>query len=275
MEEDALLGIGVFARRARLSQKALRLYDRQGLLPPDRVDPATGYRYYRESRLGDARLIVRLRGLDMPLAQVGAVLAAPAAEAARLVAAYWDGVERRVAAQRELAAHLRIHLLGDEGTTDGMYEIGTREVARQLVLVEQRHITPEELPDWIPAALGRLAPVAEGHGGFYGDPFVVYHGEVNEDGDGPVELCVPVDPAREGALPAAHRVEPARVEAYARITKAQTAYPQILSAYDAVYAWANARGRAPAGSPREVYFADWSAVGAADPACDIALPLAD
>ncbi len=169
MEEEALLSIGVFARRARLSPKALRLYDRHGLLPPDHVDPVTGYRYYRQDRLAAARLIVRLRGLDMPLADVGAVLAAPAPEAARLVAAYWDGVERRHAAQRELAAHLRIHLLGDEGILD-MYEIQQREVPEQLVLTEQRHITPEELPHWIPAALGRLLPVAQAHGGVFGPP---------------------------------------------------------------------------------------------------------
>ncbi|MFI9237198.1 MerR family DNA-binding transcriptional regulator [Streptomyces sp. NPDC053079] len=32
-DDDPLLSIGVFARRARLSPKALRLYDRQGLFP--------------------------------------------------------------------------------------------------------------------------------------------------------------------------------------------------------------------------------------------------
>ena len=41
-----LLTIGAFAKAARLSPKALRLYDELGLLPPARVDPATGYRYY-------------------------------------------------------------------------------------------------------------------------------------------------------------------------------------------------------------------------------------
>ncbi|MER5934820.1 MerR family transcriptional regulator [Streptomyces sp. NPDC002054] len=274
MEEDALLSIGAFARRARLSQKALRLYDRQGLLPPDHVDPVTGYRYYRESRLGAARLVVRLRGLDMPLAEVGAVLAAPASEAARLVAAYWDGVERRLAAQRELAAYLRNHLLGDEGVLD-MYEIQQREVPEQLVLTEQRHITPEELPGWITAALDRLAPVAEAHGGFFGHPFVVYHGEVTEDCDGPVEVCVPVDPARAAEFPVASRIEPAHVEAYTRVTKAQVGYPQILSAYDAVYAWAEEEARTVSAAPREVYFVEWDEVAPTDPACDIAVPLAD
>ncbi|KDN85007.1 MerR family transcriptional regulator [Kitasatospora cheerisanensis] len=77
MEEERLLTTGEFARRGLLSPKALRLYDRQGLLPPDRIDPDSGYRYYRPERLATARLIVRLRGLDMPLATVAEVLALP------------------------------------------------------------------------------------------------------------------------------------------------------------------------------------------------------
>ncbi len=36
--------IGEFARRSRLSAKALRLYDELGLLPPARVDEDSGYR---------------------------------------------------------------------------------------------------------------------------------------------------------------------------------------------------------------------------------------
>jgi DNA-binding transcriptional MerR regulator len=272
VEDEALLGIGAFARRARLSPKALRLYDRQGLLPPDRVDPVTGYRYYRESRLAAARLIVRLRGLDMPLATVAEVLAAPGPQAAELVAGYWESVERRVAGQRELAAHLRIRLSGGEGSSD-MYGIEQREVPEQLVLTEQRHAGPEDLPVWIPAACDRLAEAAKAYGGVAAAPFVVYHGEVNEDSDGPVEVCVPIDAAHTGGVAHAHRVEPAHREAYTTITKAQVAYPQILSAYDAVFEWAKREGRSVVSAPREVYFADWAAVGEADPVCDIAVPV--
>src|SRR5215831_15721980 len=60
-EPGRLLGIGAFARRSRLSVKALRLYDRQGLLTPAAVDPRTGYRRYLESQLLSARLIVLMR----------------------------------------------------------------------------------------------------------------------------------------------------------------------------------------------------------------------
>ncbi|WP_344638034.1 MerR family transcriptional regulator [Kitasatospora cystarginea] len=271
MEEDALLSIGVFARRARLSQKALRLYDRQGVLPPDRVDPVTGYRYYRESRLADARLIVLLRGLDMPLAQVAELLAVPGRERAALVARYWDGIERRLAAQRELAVHLRIQLSGREGILD-MYEIQHREVPEQLVLTERRNAAPQDLPEWIPAATDRLTEAAEAYGGVVAAPFVVYHGEVNEDNDGPVEVCVPIDPSHTGALTVPGRIEPAHREVYTRITKAQVEYPQILSAYDAICAWAEREQVSLTGPGREVYFADWGSAKEADPVCDIAFP---
>jgi len=37
------ISIGEFARRSRLSLKALRLYDERGVLVPSRVDQASGY----------------------------------------------------------------------------------------------------------------------------------------------------------------------------------------------------------------------------------------
>ena len=55
---------------------------------------------------------------------------------------------------------------------------------------------------------------------------------------------------------------------------AQVEYPQILSAYDAVAQWIGSEGRTSAGSPREVYFADWDAAGPTDEVCDIAYPVA-
>ena len=40
------VGISEFARRTRLSPKALRLGDETGLLPPAQFDSDTGYRYH-------------------------------------------------------------------------------------------------------------------------------------------------------------------------------------------------------------------------------------
>ncbi|NED93967.1 MerR family transcriptional regulator [Phytoactinopolyspora alkaliphila] len=71
---DELLSIGRFSRICWLSIKALRLYDETGLLHPAYVDPVSGYRYYTADQAPAARAIAILRSLDMPLAQIKAIV---------------------------------------------------------------------------------------------------------------------------------------------------------------------------------------------------------
>jgi DNA-binding transcriptional MerR regulator len=67
--------IGALARQSGLSVSALRFYDAAGILRPARVDPQTGYRWYDAAQVGTARLIASLRRVQMPLADISAVLA--------------------------------------------------------------------------------------------------------------------------------------------------------------------------------------------------------
>ena len=76
------ISIGEFARRSRLSLKALRLYDERGVLVPSRVDQVSGYRYYDTAQLDQARLVVMLRQLQLPLAAIKELLACDPADAA-------------------------------------------------------------------------------------------------------------------------------------------------------------------------------------------------
>jgi serine/threonine protein phosphatase PrpC len=110
-----LLTIGEFARAARLSPKALRLYDELGLLRPFRVDEWSGYRYYAPSQLERARLVAWLRRLGMPLAQIGAVVESPPAAAASAVAAFLRVTEADFAERQRLAQFLITYL--SEGAT--------------------------------------------------------------------------------------------------------------------------------------------------------------
>ena len=269
---DPLLSIGVFARRSRLSMKALRLYDRRGLLVPADVDPDTGYRRYRESQLTDARLIVMLRRLNIPLTQVADIISAPAPAAADLLTSYWTAVERRVASQRELMTHIRDRLLGQDAPLP-LPDVRERDAPEQVVLSERRSVIVEELSAWIGGAMTRLTTAAGRYGGVAGSPFVVYYGEVNEDSDGPAEACVPINLVNEDSRDPIMRREPAHREAYLRLRKAQVGFPQILSAYDGVVRWVAARGLELTGSPREVYFADFRRSGPDDPVCDVEFPI--
>jgi DNA-binding transcriptional MerR regulator len=278
-----LLTIGAFAAKARLSAKALRLYDRLGLLTPAHVDEASGYRYYRDDQAERARLVALLRQLDMPLARIAEVVeAADGDQAARLLAGYWADVEARVAGQRTLAEYLRGRLSGRNSEMYGKFEVETVDVPARVVITETRHTLADELPAWIGASLGRLEAASRECGGITAAPFVVYHSEVSMESDGPAEACVPIaDEAAARAWAEAHgrawetrvRAEPAQRLAYTRITKAQVAHPQILAAFEAVEQWIAAQGLEQSGPCREVYFADWEAAGAADPACDIAFPV--
>ncbi|UNS97727.1 MerR family transcriptional regulator [Streptomyces tubbatahanensis] len=128
-----LLTIGAFAKASRLSPKALRLYDRLGLVTPARVDPFSGYRLYAPAQLERARLVAWLRRLGMPLARIQRVCelaesdrgagapgssarpGASAGAAAREVRAYWAAVEAETTARRDLATFLIDHLSGKEG----------------------------------------------------------------------------------------------------------------------------------------------------------------
>ncbi len=77
---DRLLSIGQFARASGLTAKALRHYDAAGLLAPALVDPDNGYRRYRAEQVNAARLIRRLRDLDLPVAEVRRLLDLHAAD---------------------------------------------------------------------------------------------------------------------------------------------------------------------------------------------------
>jgi serine/threonine protein phosphatase PrpC/DNA-binding transcriptional MerR regulator len=101
-----LLNIGQFAKASRLSAKALRLYDDLGLLPPAHVDPVTGYRFYALAQLERARLVLWLRQLGMPLAQIRTVCDLTPAAAATEISRFWDQVEAETASRRDLAGFL-------------------------------------------------------------------------------------------------------------------------------------------------------------------------
>jgi DNA-binding transcriptional MerR regulator len=269
---DRSMTIGEFSRRSRLSPKALRLYDRTGLLVPDDVDPANRYRRYRESQLDDARLIADLRRLQVPLARVAEIMAVPRAEGAALLAAYWNDVQADMQARYTLATYLQGKMLGKKGSLE-MYDVKVREVPEQLVITEQRHVTAGELSTWFPESFSRLAAIASRHGGMKGAPLSIYHGVVNEDSDGPVETAVPIDPGQAPQVKELKRIEPAHREAYVTLRKSQVVFPQILGAYEAVDQWIRENGKAIAGAPREVNFGDFATAGPNDEVVDVAIPI--
>ena len=154
-----------------------------------------------------------------------------------------------------------------------MQEIKVREVPEQNVLTEQAFVNASSLPNWIVSAGSRQLGEAAKYGGQVGPSLVIYHGEVSEDSDGPVEMCIPISTQMVSLTQFPTRVEPAHREAYTTITRAQVRYPDIVSAYDAVERWIAETGSIVTGPPREIYFADPSSGADEEFVADIAFPV--
>src|SRR3954469_8771637 len=100
--------IGDFSRASHLSVKTLHHYHEAGLLEPSEVDPDNGYRYYSEAQIPVAQVIRRLRALQMPVAEVKSVLAAPDSDARnRLIVEHLDRLEVELAQTRAAVGELR------------------------------------------------------------------------------------------------------------------------------------------------------------------------
>jgi DNA-binding transcriptional MerR regulator len=279
----AEMSIGEFARRSRLSPKALRLYDGLGLLSPARVDELSGYRYYEAAQLEQARLIAALRQVGVPLTTVKELLALDPPQVAERVTAFWREAEARHAGQRELVTVL-VDRLARKSTV--MYEVATRDIPQRSLLCLKRNV--DESGAW---ALGKefVALVRDQRlprlKGREGAVFSIYWGQVSADSDGPVEWCKPVPDAEAEALAAqfpelALRVEPAHREAYVDLgTGGQIDPAQWQLADEALRTWAEEQDLNPKKlslTPEDlgVRITYLPSGAASAPECDFAVPFA-
>jgi DNA-binding transcriptional MerR regulator len=266
------LTISEFASRTRLTQKALRLYDAQGLLQAAVVDERNGYRFYSPAQIERGRRVSMLRQLGVPLAQIAPMLELDNPAASDALRAYWAQTDARHRDLSGLATYL-IHAWksGDRSA----YRVETRDVAEAKVLVVARRVKALELPTFIPDTTARLfAQLNEQGATPTGPPVVLYREPTDVESAGQVEAYVPFEGHAEPIGDMAVRIEPARCEAYTTIPKEQVVFPTILQAYDAVMEWIAASGGSISDAPREIYFdpRPWPELDDADPACDIAVP---
>ncbi|MBR7830774.1 MerR family transcriptional regulator [Actinospica sp. MGRD01-02] len=274
----SLISIGEFAQASRLSPKALRLYDELGLLVPARVDGCTGYRWYAPGQLERARLVSALRRIGMPLARIKLILDQPPETAAEQVRAHWSATEIEHAARGELAGLLVNRLLGERSA---MFEVEVRRLPERRVLSMIRRVHQEELIErsrelFIRPFQQTRWPRPQGEGWA---PFMVFHGEVSSDSDGPVEWCRPVPDETAEQIAALFpgyelSTDPAHEEAFVRQpeTGAWTSGTQAELALQELRTWAIERRREPAGPVRMVLVAKTPS-DAAGPDTQFAVPL--
>jgi DNA-binding transcriptional MerR regulator/effector-binding domain-containing protein len=164
-----MLRIGEFARRGRVSVKALRHYEAIGLLKPAHVDAATGYRSYEAGQLDDLHRLMVLRALGLSLERIRQVLQDDPSpdRMRRLLDERRAAVARRIDAEQAQLAAIEARIRHLEGDRDAAPGAVVRDVPAAFV-ASLRRVVPDygvvdSLFDEIARALPDTARIA-GHG---------------------------------------------------------------------------------------------------------------
>jgi DNA-binding transcriptional MerR regulator/effector-binding domain-containing protein len=182
--------IGDFSRATHLSVKTLRHYHEVGLLEPSEVDPGSGYRYYSEDQLPLAQVIRRLRGLQMPVAEVKEVVSAPDSDARnRLIVEHLDRLEEELARTRGAVGELRDLLERPPGPRP----VEHRSVPATPAMAIDAVVDREDILGWWQGALGELLATARAQGLTpVGPSGGLYGGDIFQHGRGQATVFVPI-----------------------------------------------------------------------------------
>ena len=167
----AALTIGEFSRITHLGIKTLRRYHEAGLLEPAHVDQHTGYRYYSLDQVPAAQVIHRFRQLEMPVREVGALVAVTDPDArAALIAQHLDRLETHLGQTRAAVISLRRLLQPDPAPlevrrhrAEAATVAAVRDVVDQSDVLARYNTAMSEL-DAVLGAAGAIAvyiPVAD------------------------------------------------------------------------------------------------------------------
>ena len=201
------LTVGDFSRVTHLSVKTLRHYHQVGLLEPATVDPGNGYRYYTPDQIPSAQVIRRLRDLEMPVAEVKAVLNAPDTAARNaLITTHLNRLETELAQTRAAVDSLR-NLLRRPAAARS---IKHRTVPATPAVGIRQIVDRDDILAWWHGALGELHATVHAQQLHRAGPSGgLYDSELFQNDRGEAVVFIPVD----GGVRAIGRVEPFLVPA--------------------------------------------------------------
>jgi DNA-binding transcriptional MerR regulator/effector-binding domain-containing protein len=185
-----VLSIGDFSRMTQLTVKTLRHYHDVGLVEPHHVDPATGYRYYSHDQVRTAQVVRRLRGLDMPIPDVRAVLAADPDDRNAMISAHLGRLEARLAETRSAVKALRDILDRPAAAT----ALEHRSVPTVPSIAVHADVERDDLLAWWQGAITELHDVVREQGlAVTGPPCGMFGFDVFASDRGPVTMFIPVE----------------------------------------------------------------------------------
>jgi effector-binding domain-containing protein len=196
-----------------------------------------------------------MRDMDMPLATIRQVLAALEtwpAHAETLVREYVSMRERQVEQVRtQVQTFIRII---QQETNPMTLEVNVKKIPAQQVVSLTRQTKVDKIDETIIQAVSALQTFLQKQKANAKDAsFGIFHGVINEQEDGPIEICIPVDGNLNADGDVAVKQLAGGDAACVMTVGAQTDFPTILGAYDAAADWIQKNGYQMAESPREIW----------------------
>lgn len=194
--------IGEFSKLARVTIRLLRHYDEIGLLKPDGIDEATGYREYSVEQLPNMNKIMLLKELGLPLADIKTHIENNIDNAilkTMLETKQQNLLEQIEDAQMQMSMidYRLSHIEDDEHT---LHHINIKE-SDAFTLVTVKKVVPHlrqmkqfcyEMYKELYDGLNRAGVK------YYGNEMTQYHGECYHDLENvPVEVGIQVEPSPE------------------------------------------------------------------------------
>lgn len=240
--------IGEFSRICQVSVKALRHYDKTGLLTPARVDPATGYRYYAVEQIDTMNLIARLKRYGFSLEEIQHLLTL--SDQRELGEALRRQREKLVRQQQETAAVLRelqTHLSLFERTGDMMsyqkaYQIEIKNSPALNILSARARMSVDDFGRYFGTLFERIpkervTPTGLNGARYFDQEFDPASSDIE------VFLCIQEKEKADEVL------EPS----LCAMTVHRGGYSSLSEAYGALASWISENGYVLTGAPFDLY----------------------
>ncbi|MBN2810956.1 MAG: MerR family transcriptional regulator [Spirochaetales bacterium] len=246
--------IGLFSKITKVTVKALRFYEEEGLVVPEYVDPSNGYRYYTSSQLPVMFNIAALRQCGFSIPEIRSVIEGK--NAAEIYIERKKELEERSRETERQIASIDHYLKTLEKERTMPYQIYVKELPQALVYSLKTVVSSyDEYFSLMPQMAGELEKINPSLACVEDPPycFIRYLDGEYRDRDISIEFCEAVMDKGNGKLPEGYRFQTIHRVPEAACVLHKGPYSTLSAAYSAVFSWIENNGYIPSDCPRESY----------------------
>ena len=241
-----MLSIGQFSKTCMVTVKALRHYDKIGLIKPAFVNPETGYREYSEEQIPLMLLINKLKYYGFALSEIKDMISCQDVILSNLMKqrdTLWKSVHETMDILSELNAHVReLERTGNIMSYQNDYKIEIVKTEDRHVISCRQNMGVDDFGKYYGALYKR---VADENIVLDGACLAVYHDKEFDPENSDIELALGVADA--------DKADKIMLGATCAATVHYGPYSKLPEAYGAVTKWISENGYEIAAPPYEIY----------------------